>query len=162
MTADERLRHKAARQFSLSDVINDAPLPTLSREATVQPKNMNAPLNTRTTLTANASASATADLAATSTVADDYHDSFKVMTEKNKELLKKLRKLQEKEERMDKIKAINLEQAKIIHKEANFDTPLERKPFLSFQEEKPLVSVGGGLMAKNNVSPGFNRPEGYV
>ena len=82
MMADERLRHKAARRFSLSDVINDAPLPTLSRAATVQPKNMNAPLNTITTLTDNASDSATAAIAATSAVADDDHESFKGMNEK--------------------------------------------------------------------------------
>ena len=62
---------------------------------------------------------------------------------------------------MEKIKALNLEQAKSRQKEAIFDTSLEHKPFLSFQEEKPLVSVGGCVMVESNFSPGFNRQEGY-
>ena len=66
---------------------NAAPLPTLPRAATVQPKKTNEPLNTRITLTSNAyaansTASATADLADTSTIADDDHDHFKGMTAK--------------------------------------------------------------------------------
>ena len=38
---------------------------------------------------------------------------------------------------------------------------MELKPFLLFQEEKPLVSVGCFLMVESNLYPGFNRPEGY-
>ena len=38
---------------------------------------------------------------------------------------------------------------------------MELKPFLLFQEEKPLVSVGCFVMVESNLSPGFNRPEGY-
>ena len=87
MTADERSRHKAARRFALGNVTNSATLPTLPWAATVQPKNMNAPLNTRTTLTAtsaavNVAAAATAALVATSTVADDDRDPFMGMTSK--------------------------------------------------------------------------------
>ena len=62
-------------------------LPTLPREAIVQPKKTNAHLKTRKTLTANAAAAnataaATSDLAATYTFANDYHDPFKGMTAK--------------------------------------------------------------------------------
>ena len=71
---------------------------------------------------------------------------FKGMLAKNKELLRRLRNLQEKEESMEKTKALNLEQAKSRRKEAIFGTPLERKPFLSFQEEKTLLYVGGFFM----------------
>ena len=82
MTSDERSQHEADRRFALGNVMNAAPLPTLPRAATVQPKNMNDLLNTRTTLTANdaytnAAAAATLAVSDTSTVADDDHDYFK-------------------------------------------------------------------------------------
>ena len=62
---------------------------------------------------------------------------------------------------MDKIKALNLDQAKSRGKEEILNNPLERKPFLSFQEENPLVYIGGFVMVEINLSPGFNRTEGY-
>ena len=89
MTADEKYRHESARQVSSGNVMKAAPLPTLPRLATVQPKKTNAPLNTRKTLTANAvadntAAAATADISATSNFYDDDHDHFKGMTEKKR------------------------------------------------------------------------------
>ena len=87
MTAYELLGHEADRRFALRDVNNSDPLPTLPRAETLQPKNMNAPLNTRTTFSSNAAAendnaAATAALVATSTVVYNERDPFKGVTSK--------------------------------------------------------------------------------
>ena len=89
MTSDERSQHEADRRFALGNVMNAAPLPTLPRAATVQPKKTNAPLNTRTTLIDNAAStndntSTTEALSATYTVADYRHDPFKGVTAKKR------------------------------------------------------------------------------